>query len=233
MTIWGWLLESSTLHDKDASDLRLTCLSVCLVIFCWPLPVQSFEVSGPIRTHGHISHSQLLTNSVHGLSQQSSLVLCSTGRMIIFFCLMSVGVMQLMTNLIYDWRFTTNQFILATCPLRPTTRIFIFQLHTCCHSPYVTSSLTRGWVCHLQLLLALTSAVVLRSKSRRTHDYILLSQIRESPNLEGEVPVFISPRNGVTQLYSQPLGSPFVASYDSQAMVEVFDPPPPPHRIAN
>jgi hypothetical protein len=49
-----------------------------------------------------------------------------------------------------------------------------------------------------------------------THDHILLSQIRDSPNLEGQVPVFISPRNRVAQLYPQAFGSLFVASYDSQ-----------------
>jgi hypothetical protein len=47
-------------------------------------------------------------------------------------------------------------------------------------------------------------------------DHILLSQIRDSPNLEGQVPVFISPRNRVAQLYPQALGSVFVASYDLQ-----------------
>jgi hypothetical protein len=35
----------------------------------------------------------------------------------------------------------------------------------------------RGWICHLQLLLALASAVILGFQSRRTHDNILLSQI--------------------------------------------------------
>jgi hypothetical protein len=40
--------------------------------------------------------------------------------------------------------------------------------------------------------------------------------IRDSPNLEGQVPVFISPRNRVAQLYPQAMGSLFVASYDSQ-----------------
>lgn len=40
--------------------------------------------------------------------------------------------------------------------------IFLFQLYHCGHSPYVTSPLTTGWVCHLQLLLALTSTVILR-----------------------------------------------------------------------
>jgi hypothetical protein len=66
-------------------------------------------------------------------------------------------------------------------PSRPTTRIFILQLNTCGYSPYVTSSLMRGWVCRLQLLLGLASAVILRSESRGTHDHILLSQIRDFP----------------------------------------------------
>jgi hypothetical protein len=38
-------------------------------------------------------------------------------------------------------------------------------------------------------------------ESRGIHDHILLSQIRGSPNLEVQVPVFISPRNRVAQLY--------------------------------
>jgi hypothetical protein len=71
--------------------------------------------------------------------------------------------------------------------LRVTTSSF-FQLNSCGHSPYVTSSLTRGWVCHSQLLLALASPVTLRSESRGYHDHILLSQIRDSPKLEDQVP---------------------------------------------
>jgi hypothetical protein len=63
----------------------------------------------------------------------------------------------------------------------------------CGYSPYVTSSLTRGRVCRLQLLLIVASTIILRSESRGTHDHILLSQIRDSPNLEGQVPIFISP----------------------------------------
>jgi hypothetical protein len=45
------------------------------------------------------------------------------------------------------------------------------------------------------------------SRVRVLQDSWPLSQIRDSPNLEGQVPVFISP---------QTLGSLFVASYDSQ-----------------
>jgi hypothetical protein len=46
----------------------------------------------------------------------------------------------------------------------------------------------------------------------------LLTTVSDSrlPNLEGQVPVFISPSNMVTQLYPQVLHSLFVASYDSQ-----------------
>jgi hypothetical protein len=80
----------------------------------------------------------------------------------------------------------------------------------------VALSLTRERVCRLRLLLHPASAIILGSESRGTRDHILLSQIRDSPNLEGQVPVFISPRNRVAQLYHQALGSFFVASYDSQ-----------------
>jgi hypothetical protein len=40
--------------------------------------------------------------------------------------------------------------------------------------------------------------------------------IWDSPNLEGQVPVVISPRNRVVQVHPRALGSLFVASYDSQ-----------------
>jgi hypothetical protein len=68
---------------------------------------------------------------------------------------------------------------------------------------YVTSSLIRGCVCRLQLLLVLASIVNLRSESRGTHDHNLPSQIRDSPDLEGQLPVFISLRNSVARLYPQ------------------------------
>jgi hypothetical protein len=46
------------------------------------------------------------------------------------------------SELLYDWRFTANQFALASNPLRPTTRDF-FQLNPCGNSSHVTSSLAR------------------------------------------------------------------------------------------
>jgi hypothetical protein len=38
---------------------------------------------------------------------------------------------QSQSELVYDWRFTANQFVLATSPLRFTTSNFIFELETC------------------------------------------------------------------------------------------------------
>jgi hypothetical protein len=67
------------------------------------------------------------------------------------------------------------------------------------------------------LLLAVTSAVILRSKSHWTHDHILLSQIRESPNLEGQIARFISARYRVARLYPQALDYLFVVPYYTQS----------------
>jgi hypothetical protein len=77
-------------------------------------------------------------------------------------------------------------------------------------------SLTRERVYRLQSLMVLANTFILGFESRGTRDHILLSQIRDAPNLEGQVPVVISPRNRVAQLYPQALGSRFVATYGSQ-----------------
>jgi hypothetical protein len=127
-------------------------------------------------------------------------------------------------ELLYDWWFTANQFILVTSPLRPTSRIFIFQPNTCCYSPYETFSLTRGWVCRLQLLLGLASAVILRSKSRGTDDNILLPQIPDSPTWRATSQYLYPPGTGwpgYTPRHWVPFSSPPTTR---RATVEVFDP---------
>jgi hypothetical protein len=92
-------------------------------------------------------------------------------------------------------------------PLDPQTSIF-FQPNTCGYSPYVTSSLMRGLVCRLKLLLALTIAVILGSESCGTTYYCLRF---ESYQPGGPGPyIYKSPRNSVAQLYQQALGSLFV-----------------------
>jgi hypothetical protein len=68
----------------------------------------------------------------------------------------------------------------------------------------------------LKLLLVLASAVILGFEPRWTHYPILLSQIRDSSNLDGQVLVFISPRKRVAQLYPQSLASLFVTFYDQE-----------------
>jgi hypothetical protein len=70
---------------------------------------------------------------------------------------------------------------LGTEPHETHGQKYFPQVNTCGHSPYITSSLTRRLVCHLQLLMTLASAFVLGSQSRGTRDHILLSQIRDFP----------------------------------------------------
>jgi hypothetical protein len=85
-------------------------------------------------------------------------------------------------------------------------------------------SLTRRRVWHLQLLLVLASEVILGSESRGTHDHILLSQIRESPSLEGRSPYLYLPGTvwpGYTPGHRVPFSSP---STTRRATVEVFEP---------
>jgi hypothetical protein len=76
------------------------------------------------------------------------------------------------------------------------------------------TSLTRGRVCRLQLLLDLASAVILGSEYGGTIFYCLRF---ETPSTWRPMsPVFISPRNKAAQLCPQALGSLFVTSYDTQ-----------------
>jgi hypothetical protein len=92
--------------------------------------------------------------------------------------------------------------------------IFLRQLWVCY---FMSPSLTRGQVCNLLLLLGLASAVPLQSESHETQDHIFLSPFLGLPKLEGQVPVFISPRDRVAQLYPQALDSLSVAAYESQS----------------
>jgi hypothetical protein len=111
-------------------------------------------------------------------------------------------------QLLYDWRFTANRFVLATIPVRLTTSNFIFQLNTCSYNLYVTSSFRWGCVCRLQLLLVLASSVILRSESRGTHEHILLSQIRDPPTWRARSPFLYSPEQ-VSPVVPSGTGFPF------------------------
>jgi hypothetical protein len=127
------------------------------------------------------------------------------------------------SKLCYD-RWSVGQSVLVSSTHLGLTTRFLFlsrQLRVCgCGA----LSLTRERVCRLQLLLGLASAVILVSESRRTRDHILLSQIRDSPNLEGQVPEFVSPGTGwpgYTPRHWVPFSSPPTTR---KAAVEVFEP---------
>jgi hypothetical protein len=109
---------------------------------------------------------------VQGLCQSSRLCPIS----ISFHYKSSLDLILPESELLYDWRFTANQFVLAPSPLRLTARCFFFFNWT----PDIISSLTRGWVCNLQLLLAFANEFILGSESRGTRD-IFYSQIRDFP----------------------------------------------------
>jgi hypothetical protein len=85
---------------------------------------------------------------------------------------------------------------------------------------FVAPSLTRGRVCNLpyNCFWALPEQSLL-SRSPAVLTAIFYCLVWNSPNLEGQVPIFISPRNRVAQLYPRALGSLFVASYNSQVAV--------------
>jgi hypothetical protein len=87
--------------------------------------------------------------------------------------------LSLSLSLCYDQQ-PVGQSVLEQSPhLGFKTRSLL--LSDSCGFVDVGRSLTRGRVCRLKLLLALISAVILRSESRGTRDQMLLSQIRDFP----------------------------------------------------
>jgi hypothetical protein len=77
-------------------------------------------------------------------------------------------------------------------------------------------SLTRGWICNLlyNCFWDLPEQSLLGRSPAELRLYFT-RLIWDSPNLEGQVPLFTSPRNRVAQLYPRALGSLYVASCDS------------------
>jgi hypothetical protein len=126
------------------------------------------------------------------------------------------------SELLYDWRFTADRFVLAASPLRATRRIFIFQPNTCGYSPYVTSSLKRGWVRRLQLLLALTSQSFTGPNPVGFMTFYCLI-FETLPTWRTGSPYLYPPRNRVTRLYHRHW-VPFSWPPTRRATVEVVNP---------
>jgi hypothetical protein len=111
------------------------------------------------------------------------------------------------SKLRYDRRSVCQSVLVSSTHLGPKTRFLLLS---------DSFGFVDVGVYRLQLFLVIASGVILGSESSGTHDHILLSHIRDSSNMEGQVPVFISLRNRMVQLYPQALSFLFVASYDSQ-----------------
>jgi hypothetical protein len=90
---------------------------------------------------------------------------------------------------------------------------------------YYCQTVVGFWTCGVLsdertgLSFTIAAGLLQRSRSRvpvpQDSLLILLSQVRDSLNQEDQVPVFVSPRNRVDQLYHQTLGS-LLASCNSQ-----------------
>jgi hypothetical protein len=119
-------------------------------------------------------------------------------------------------KLFYNRRSVGQSVLVSGSHLEPMTR-FLFSVWQLRVSWCVAPSLTRGWVYNLlvQLLLGLARAVTLGSKSRRTHDHILLSHLRlHQPG--GPGPCIYIPQEQGGPVIPPGTGFPFVTSYDSQ-----------------
>jgi hypothetical protein len=157
-----------------------------------------------------VTKSSNRTLRLHRLTSNSSSATAFRG-----YLLPTTDYSELVSELLYDWRFTANQFVLTWSPLRVTTSNTIVQLKTWIFSPYVPFSLTRGWVCRLQLLLVFASVVILMYEPHGSHDHILLSQILGSPTWRTRSPYWY-PQEQSGPVIPKALCSVFVVSYDSQ-----------------
>jgi hypothetical protein len=139
--------------------------------------------------------------------------------------------MKLKLKLIYDWQ-SVDQFILVSgTHLGPVTN-FSFSLKLpldICGFVILLRPLWRedGSVIYLYNCLWALPKQSLLGRSPADLTAIVYSLIWDSPNLEDQVPVFISPRNRVAQLYPRALGSLFVPSYDSQGLRWRYSNPSP------
>jgi hypothetical protein len=110
-------------------------------------------------------------------------------------------------------RSTVGQYGLVSSPLRDSSPDITFCLKV---------AVLFLWGALSDERMGLQSAVQpLNGPSHAELVTLLCCLIWDSPNLEDQVPVFISPRNRVAQLYSRVLGFLYVSSYDSQGYQSV------------
>jgi hypothetical protein len=138
-----------------------------------------------ITTNQNSSQSMVVYDLLHSLLDHERLLFYCDERRTMNPC---SHTLNCLLNSLYD---SSLSLMLRPTAIRPVClgikhpseaydQIFITvkQLQVCWCGAL---SLTRRWVCLLQMLLALASAVILGSQSRGTRDHILLSQIRDFP----------------------------------------------------
>jgi hypothetical protein len=91
---------------------------------------------------------------------------------------------------------------------------------------YIAPSLETGRVCNLLYCFWALPEQSLLGRSPAEPTAIFYCLIWDSPNLEGQVPVFISPQEQGGPVIPRALGSLFVASYDSQGLRWRYSTPP-------
>jgi hypothetical protein len=143
-------------------------------------------------------------------------------------CKMSLRGPRLTTPVRVKSHFTTGSLPPISVYWRQAPRdsrpAILFQLNTLFHSPCVTSSLTRGWVCSLQLLLALSSAVILGSDAYRLMTIFYCLKFEIPPTWRARFLYLYPPGTGwpsYTPRHRVPFSSPPTTR---RAMVEVFNP---------
>jgi hypothetical protein len=150
------------------------------------------------------------------------IVLFTEHTKMLFLVLLLDELPQIKFKLIYDRRSVGQSVLVSGSHLETMIRFlfFVWRLWVSwCGAP----PLTREWVCNLlvQLLLGLAEQSLLGQSSAELAT-IFYCLIWDSPNLEGQVPVFISPRNGAAQLYPWSVGSLLSPITTRKATVEVF-----------
>jgi hypothetical protein len=85
-------------------------------------------------------------------------------------------------------------------------------------------SVMRGQVCHLQLVLALTSAVFLGFKSCRTHDQFYCLRFVTPPIFRAKFPYLYPPETGWPSYVPRHWVPFWLPPRTSKAMVEIFEP---------
>jgi hypothetical protein len=117
-----------------------------------------------------------------------------------------------------------RQSVLAISPLIITTSNFILLLNTCGYSPYVTSSLTSGWVCRLQLLMALPAQSLSGPSPAGLMTTFYCLRLEPLPAWRARSPYLYLPGTGwpgYTHRHWVPFPLPLTTHW---AMVEKFEP---------